>query len=762
MVRLLSSFLPSSWLILSRDQELRFTVHESPDYLRLKVSIFNDDKRTDLIGENWIDLGDVIIPGGGQNDKWHGLQCKGKYAGEIRMEMTFYDTRPKDDAVIERRKEAERKEARADARQAGTRLSKQTRRRPLPADPTGGPGSRPGHSEHPKLQGPRSNEPRSTPPPRPQKAPDQVPRPRSSNKRETPEDPQRQYRPRANSAAPPPDPRDSYQPDQHAPRHVPMPMPMPQEYTHAPPQDYHQAQDPYYPPEQNAAYREVYDAPPRQENPGMMVEHRQNTYPPARVPVPVPVPVHDTRGYYHRNSIPPGNDMQYVPGQVQVRRQDYMPQFQEPEEEGPPPPPPIHRHPVGRPAPQQRSINEPAPVPAPVPMPEPLSIAPGRITPNMHLSRDVPQNYVAYSPNHTSENFPPENASMYSASPAPSYHSERPYSRSRPTTATGEVVPAPLVAGYNPTVVDEAEEMAMEYQPYNSALVQAAPLQHASRAEIPAERPSSSRSFQDPRQTIPRKSISPQPPPQSNPDSLAGVPFSPDSYDVLNPNVANAAAVRQPGANYCSPAEAMEAARQFEVDKRRGLGPIVGNDGRLIDPSDHLPADTWAPEPERKTRKPEVVVRFKHANAIGPRPVPKDQPSTSQHVALAHGTSSSSQLSGRDRLQKRPQSYTPSRGNPPLSDRHNFVAHTPPSQPPSYTARQPSPNPTSRYSPTTSNAMTISRNYAPPVGPPIPAKVPVQPAPQNGGMDALSDEMRRIDIGGSVGRKARHSYAGGY
>ncbi|KAK8210742.1 C2 domain-containing protein, partial [Phyllosticta capitalensis] len=76
------------------DQELRFTVRESPDYYTMKVSVFNDDKKTELIGETFIRLFDVIVPKGGQSDTWHSLQCKGKYAGEIRLELTYYDTRP--------------------------------------------------------------------------------------------------------------------------------------------------------------------------------------------------------------------------------------------------------------------------------------------------------------------------------------------------------------------------------------------------------------------------------------------------------------------------------------------------------------------------------------------------------------------------------------------------------------------------------------------------------------------------------------------
>ncbi|CAK7233040.1 hypothetical protein SBRCBS47491_008472 [Sporothrix bragantina] len=77
------------------DQELRFTVHDSPDYYQLKVSVFSDDKKTELIGENWVDLRDIIVAGGGQNDQWQPLQCRGKYAGEIRIEITYYDSRPK-------------------------------------------------------------------------------------------------------------------------------------------------------------------------------------------------------------------------------------------------------------------------------------------------------------------------------------------------------------------------------------------------------------------------------------------------------------------------------------------------------------------------------------------------------------------------------------------------------------------------------------------------------------------------------------------
>ncbi|TAQ89390.1 hypothetical protein B7494_g2281 [Chlorociboria aeruginascens] len=125
------------------DQELRFTVHDSPDYYQLKVTVFNDDKRTDLIGETWVNLQDVVVPGGGQNDIWHSLSCKGKYAGEIRIEITYYDTRPKQE-----KPEKTKQVAATNGIQEGTRESMTgprqpkppVKRRPLPSDPvTGAP-----------------------------------------------------------------------------------------------------------------------------------------------------------------------------------------------------------------------------------------------------------------------------------------------------------------------------------------------------------------------------------------------------------------------------------------------------------------------------------------------------------------------------------------------------------------------------------------------------------------------------------------------
>ncbi|KAL5604925.1 hypothetical protein BROUX41_001744 [Berkeleyomyces rouxiae] len=119
------------------DQELRFKVHDSPDYYQLKVSIFNDDKKTDLIGETWVDLKDIIKHGGGQNDRWQSLGCRGKYAGEIRIELTYYDNRPKPVTAV-RSGDLDVSPISADPTSGSARRRSPVKRRPLPSDPVTG------------------------------------------------------------------------------------------------------------------------------------------------------------------------------------------------------------------------------------------------------------------------------------------------------------------------------------------------------------------------------------------------------------------------------------------------------------------------------------------------------------------------------------------------------------------------------------------------------------------------------------------------
>ncbi|RYN71307.1 hypothetical protein AA0117_g9694 [Alternaria alternata] len=151
------------------DQELRFTVHDSPDYNRLKVSVFNDDKKTELIGEAFANLNSVITPGGGQSDEWLGLNCKGKYAGEIRMEITYYDTREKNEKpALQKRRESAKPEGKAAV--GGAREMAPVKRRPLPSDPTGATPSPVHTPEQRGLRGVRAG-PRELGSPRHQRTP---------------------------------------------------------------------------------------------------------------------------------------------------------------------------------------------------------------------------------------------------------------------------------------------------------------------------------------------------------------------------------------------------------------------------------------------------------------------------------------------------------------------------------------------------------------------------------------------------------------
>ncbi|EPS39761.1 hypothetical protein H072_6430 [Dactylellina haptotyla CBS 200.50] len=83
------------------DAELRFPVHDSGDYRNLKVVIFTDDKKTELIGECVLNLDTILdTAGGGQSDGWHQCKCRGRYAGDIRIELTFWDERPRESAPL--------------------------------------------------------------------------------------------------------------------------------------------------------------------------------------------------------------------------------------------------------------------------------------------------------------------------------------------------------------------------------------------------------------------------------------------------------------------------------------------------------------------------------------------------------------------------------------------------------------------------------------------------------------------------------------
>ncbi|KAL2003259.1 hypothetical protein VTN02DRAFT_4469 [Thermoascus thermophilus] len=864
------------------DQELRFTVHESPDYYQLKVSIFNDDKKTDLIGETWVDLKNVIIPGGGQSDQWHPLQYKGKYAGEVRIEMTYYDTRPEDEAVVERRKEvAEKMQAKTSSSPApagssslsGPRQPKPLRRRPLPMDPTGSSPVRASAPEHVQPAQAHSSPVRpvvieqaplrpavpdnARPASRHAVAPEVIystssPAPRPGRGYNAPEEFQREWVPvnprhvAANAPPYPQDPRlsfreqaaESYDPRYQQPRPT-AEYPRPAEYEHAYHPDHWQRGEVTpgryeYPPEEMHT-KNAYESPPRQSN-YQLVTPEQSRYHADQVsygqrsrnPPYQPVPA----GYAYETNPPesalprstPGSAEQYhryrrdAPRRNTVSREEYRPEYasmqprvEDERDEDPPPPPPVHRS--------------------------------AFVQPNKHTAAQ-PTTYQAYSPE-----FAPSASStdMDRATSAHSMSSQTSYSqpsKSRlqdlPSHNNVQNMPPSLVPGYDPAIAEaesdraihesrasrrHSSSMSMHYQPVpqpEPQYFQAQPPEpqyylaqpsdsqyfpepvqrlHSSPGPVderldrrPSPVVSKSRSTSpDPRAIPLRKSVSPKPPPTEE-RGLTGVPFSPDSYDALNPNAGKSSATSAPASRYETPGQAMEAARQTGLERERDLKPIIGSDGRVIDPSDHLPTDTWAPEPERKSKKQDVVVRFKRSpqsSPVGSRPPPREtvaaRPSTKPQI-IDVGPSTSSERSGRHRMQRyhvhtrsydqpsRSSAYHVSRADNGVREYHTSGGYnhsrnyrTPNAYPPSQSRRRSvSPAPASHH-------YTLSEPI-----PPIPVKVPVaQPMNQNypvlgpittyssasnGSLDALSQEMKTIDIGsvgcrsGRSGRRYHHDH----
>ncbi|KAI2087785.1 hypothetical protein LOZ36_002617 [Ophidiomyces ophidiicola] len=866
------------------DQELRFTVHQSPDYYQLKVSVFNDDKKTDLIGETWIDLRTVIIAGGGQSDSWHNLNCKGKYAGEIRIELTYYDTRPKDDAVVERRKEGQKSietKSQPTSSVSGPRQSRPPKRRPLPANPTGVapaktaptdpatvPRKEPSASNLARVPAPEQSQLSPTKTQRVYETPDDLGQQWASDPRPPHSSSPTRQAAYANSdpsfASNGPGrqvyqaiPDTSYSPVQdnsptrqqyyHESRplhHTPgvnhsyqspqisTPPRQPQEHFIDPRNGntadvFNQyntstssipAEDPYSstsrrserqsPHPDAELYREppshAYESPSRQ-----MIRHTptpeqgQNQYShiSRKSPNPIPEPhfhnnpestqhlALENRNHNPKYSTPTKSDVyRDSPLRQSVSQADYyqhrqyiQPHVQDEDDNGPPPPPPAHRdgltHSHGHE--QYRSDQQP------VIMPEPLSITP-RTSPRP-IERDT--EYIAYSPNYRNAGHSTEVEQAYSVSPCPSYHSvsqERSYLQDRPTTSNSESVPPSLIAGFDSTLANEPDRMMPDHRQmrHQSTTPSSTSTQvvRSSPVDFPGRR-SPRAAVKDSHQIPLRKSVSPQPRPPVDPDSLQGVPFSPDCYDALNPNASLATGLEQPAPPYETVERSMEAARQHEVDKLRSLGPIIGNDGRTIDPSDHLPADTWAPEPVRKPKKPEVVVRFKHAytsNAVVPRPSTADREQQGRprsFIASNRSTppqSAEPYAAGRPRIHKigpgRPQSYVqpspnmPRDPSPRAGERGAYGQYSTSPNNGSVISQYSASSQVSRYSP------GISQHYH--SRPPIPAKVPIQPGSQtyagmppgaSGELDALSEEMKRIDIGtGHGGRRGRPSFIGGY
>jgi len=189
---------------------------------------------------------------------------------------------------------------------------------------------------------------------------------------------------------------------------------------------------------------------------------------------------------------------------------------------------------------------------------------------------------------------------------------------------------------------------------------------------------------------------------------------------------------------------------------------IITYDGREIDPSDHLPMETWAPEPEKKKPEPGTETRSR-PQLSGVKPMPPSNrrtPRSGRHSMSAVNTSYSfgeesrtPPQAGRTRLQKRTNR---------VSADNSPAASSPlaPISKDNYQERAPYGNASLRGLPRAGTWDFEDENRGVYGGPPIPAKIPmpVMSGANGTGQElALMQEMQRIDIG--TGRSRRR---GGY
>ncbi|KAJ5220212.1 hypothetical protein N7468_009416 [Penicillium chermesinum] len=717
------------------DHELRFTVHESPDYFKLKVSVFNDDKKTDLIGETWVDLQNLIIPGGSQDDQWHSLQCRGKYAGDIRIEMTYYDTRQQDEAVIEKRKEAAEKVQNKAAPPSsssglsGPRQLNQVKRRPLPSGPASAAPPRPATEPVPvstqaPLQHPVPSRPIHEPP-------TMLPAPGNDMPLPYPTQHEPSY---DKSSYAPPQARqyesDGYQRERANTHEVPYhtqemaettygvrPLQPRSRSDHDDPRDYrsvsHEPAFHHVPgrpsPQEEEIYSPLspqYSAPPLSFGPVSTFTPRNQT-------------ILDGREYDRsrpNSSSGPVEDIRYQSHDIQalqpIRRDSYHPEY----------------------AGMQPRMAQMAPAPSSTkPVSSYQAYIPGSSTTSM------PASLVAgYETENQADRTVMDRGRRRSTHFDDEMMLTQPASAPAPAPAPGPA-PAPAPSHYDyPVYPLRTSPHPMDDRPSSR------------RSASPDNRPVT-RSSVSPQPSVTRKSVSPRPSIQS--DRGSSIPFSPDSYDSINPRAPREITSREISPAYETLSQARDAATRAESEPARDLDhPIIGDDGREIDPSDHLPTDTWAPEPERKNRKPEVIIRFKHT--ARPTSRGNDAPARTAgppRVGFRTSTDTIAYPGDRKRYTTNQEvDRTPPRAQDYGNSYSQSRAYSTPTS-----AERPRSSQRSSVSPTPSSRSPIYE-YNP--GPPIPSKVPVSPGPpsypvasghSSGGhpLDALSRELKTIDIG---------------
>ncbi|KAF2200878.1 hypothetical protein GQ43DRAFT_56387 [Delitschia confertaspora ATCC 74209] len=905
------------------DQELRFTVRDSADYHSLKVSVFNDDKKTELIGETWVNLDDVLNPGGGQSDSWHSLNCKGKYAGEIRIELTYYDTRPKPEKMVEKRRKSVGAGEVQSPSVSGPREGTAVKRRPLPSDPTGTSPS-PIHTPRtqPRVSGAQSG-PRGHPTtPRhhgQDRSQEQTPshRRRSHNPEQSHSADRRRPVPNAspNAMQPPHHPSSaeyapqSYSQSQYNDNGVDFSYAAPKPYEVKPiePLPQHPA-DAGHLTSSHRDYRSSYAELPHSHSAPVVPTHqpyghevvRQDPY--SAVPHEQPRQFHHSPDPYDEPYDEPSQQVaplrlhqsrsrddgwranqlqastsypelqnQHTPYTAQGRPNSAMQPTVEDEDNDIPPPPPVHRK-------NAATIPQLIPEPHYQPpsyqgdAPAPLSFSRSRGE-QFHAGYDEPlQPYQAASEYHE---LPSDRRYTH---PQPS--TSRPVSRDimvpSPLRQGTIALPTSLIPGYNPQAFDQAEHPEQDNQmslvPTNrrgSQLYQTSPVyephDHQRQLSEPSyqdppqyeaataqyqneqalvytgtssyyphsapQEPRARSPFQDPaplikprpvspvetrrsmdnrtsrfpaRSTPTRKSVSPRPPPSRDDPGerrLSGVAFSPDDFNVLNPRMSHTSLS---GQNSDAKDGLERRNSHVEINDK---GQVVTFSGRVIDASDHLPVDSWAPEPEPKGTIKERPVReriglngardISDVEAARQRERERKERDRIRNAVNATAGVSGSPSSALVSSRRQSSPLYGSNGSPSsalVTARHQYTTSLPrATEPDNYDSSSPG----SRNRPQKHDRRPVSSSHtpgeSPPYGtspnrnvlrerskiggygggspgyasrpsapaPPIPAKVPISPGEGIPSEDmALCLELQNIDIGPGSGTRSRRRYGG--
>ena len=815
---LIAPRIPTNSKPSRRDQELRFTVHESPDYYNLKVSVFNDDKRTDLIGETWVSLEQVVIPGGGKGDKWHNLSCKGKYAGDIRIELTYYDTRVSPEKQTSDGIHGQTRIGSGPGgspAMAGPRQPPPVRRRPLPADPNNSsPAGTPDRGtpiSQPSF-GPRGYH---TPP-------HQRPLPASNSPsgfaiRDAP------------ASSPMTFQQDHYQLSELPAEHIA------QYDNRSSYGDEERMLDEYHDQRESSPYSLQYTDDGRNVHPTEgwseppSGNHQQQQHGHRNVPLPhsysAPSVAAPTQGYHGtRHSVA-------EPYLESGRSYDHNREWSRDQRTSP-------LAPSMQPAVEDELSAPPPPPPPPAHRNSAPTLLNHRSTPNLNNSTDM-RAYAAHRHRMSiAENSPqgsPMPPSPYGNQPpshraSPHAHSPQASAYSTPTRTSRDMVSynspqSSLLAyqrpQYAPAETPSPGRSPRETQstPNSVPLIKPQPISPSTQTSpMPAPLrqsgpPVSSRS------TPTRKSVSPHPTPPGSGPGTTGAPFSPDSFDAFNPAVKGHSPVADSQQSY-SPSSATNTyprGGDFQPVKTYHRNePIVTSTGHVVNPSDHLPADSWAPEPERKgLRAASEIGAEERASRPGPRGAQPmvtvrtkaggatTMPMTVNRKPYTHPSHVSSALpAGMDT--PAPLNPTP---NPPLSapvqqretgpghgGRNRLVKKSRPLSvgapdiqnrggPPTTLATTANAIPFAHsdnfaYPPQPSNYENLDyanpgyddrsygsgyRGAATATAPPVPAKIPLQPYVEleedtyvaDPEMQALSEEMKRIDIGPAPGMGAR-------